>query len=200
MENYEFSRVGTGDGFHVHESTHLKNHFSFKNKYTVTRLGLKEHNKRFLQLTNGAPESIQDHRLLWHATSFQEIIYGNIIPNKGINLGDAVEITLVTIADSAFPRLQRSTKSFNQNTREQKNRYFNKTLYSARVVSEHAYGMLKWRWQVLYKKYECKLYNTKYVIVEAALLHYICIYKHDLCKSRWRLDVEHLELVNKQMI
>ena len=106
MENYEFPCVGAWDGFHVHVSTHLKNHFSFKNKYTITSMGLTGHNKRFLHLIIGAPGSIHDARLLRHSTLFHEISSGNIIPNKGINLGVAGEIPLVTIGDSAFPRLQ----------------------------------------------------------------------------------------------
>ena len=32
MENYDFPCVKALDGFHVHVSTHLKNHFSFKNQ------------------------------------------------------------------------------------------------------------------------------------------------------------------------
>ena len=94
MENYEISCVGAWDRFQVHVSAHLKNHFSFKNKYTVTRLGLIGHNKRFLQLTNGVPGSTYDARLLRHSTLFQEISYGYIIPNKVINLADAGETPL----------------------------------------------------------------------------------------------------------
>ena len=82
MENYEFPCVGAWDGFHVHVSTHLKNHFNFKNYYTITRMELIEHNKRFLDLTTGAPGSIHDARLRQHSTLFQEISRGNIIPNK----------------------------------------------------------------------------------------------------------------------
>ena len=145
MENYEFPCVGAWDGFHVHILTHLKNNFSFKNKYTITSTGLIGHKKRFLHLTNGAPGSIHDACLLRYSTLFQEITLRNIIPNKGINLGDAGEITLVMIGDSAFPRLEWLIKGFNENTRNQKERCFNKKLCSARVVSENAYGMLKGR-------------------------------------------------------
>ena len=40
IENYEFPCVGAWDGFHVNVACHLKNYFSFKNKYTVTSMGL----------------------------------------------------------------------------------------------------------------------------------------------------------------
>ena len=91
----------------------------------------------------GTP-SIHDARLLPHSTLFQEISCGNIIPNKDINLGDTGEIPIVTIGDSAFSGLQWKIKSFNENTRDKKERYFNKELSSA--IVENAYGMLKERW------------------------------------------------------
>ena len=53
---------------------------------------------------------------------------------------------------------------------------------------------------MLYKKCVCESYNAKYVIMAAALLHNICIYKNHPCKPRWRLDVEHLKLVNHDIL
>ena len=72
--------------------------------------------------------SIHNARLLRYSTLFQEQSCGDIIPNKGINLGDGGEISLVTTDDSAFMRLQCLIKGFNENTRDQKERYFNKKL------------------------------------------------------------------------
>ena len=57
-------------------------------------MGLIGHSKCFLHLIFGAPWSIHDTRLLQNSMLFQEIVRGNIIPNKGINLGDAGEIPL----------------------------------------------------------------------------------------------------------
>ena len=174
IENYEFPCVGAWDGFHVHVASHLKNYFSFKNKYTFTSMGLVGYNKRFLHLTTGAPGSTHDARLLRHTSLFREITNG------------------------AFSRLQWLVKGYNENTRDEKERYFNKKLSSARVATDNAYGMLKGRWRLIYKKCECKLYNVKYVIMAGVLLHNICIHRNDPCKPRWRLDVDHLELVDIQ--
>ena len=49
-ENYEFLCVGAWDGFQVRLDCRLKSYFSFKNKYTITSMGLIAHNKRFLHL------------------------------------------------------------------------------------------------------------------------------------------------------
>ena len=77
--------------------------------------------------------------------------------------------------ETAFQKQPWLTKPYSQNTKDAKKVYFNKRLCSARVVSEHAYGMLKGRWRVLYKRTECRLQNIKHVIMACILLHNICI-------------------------
>ena len=64
VENYEFPCVGAWDGFHVYISSKLKNFFSFKKRYTMTKMGLIGYNKRFLYAAVGAPGSTHDARLL----------------------------------------------------------------------------------------------------------------------------------------
>ena len=85
IENYEFPCVGAWGGFHVN-ITHLKNHYSFKNKYTVSSMSLVGHNKRFLHLTTGAPGSTRDARLLRHCSLFRTICNGGGILNKTVSL------------------------------------------------------------------------------------------------------------------
>ena len=62
------------------------------------------------------------------------------------------EIPLITTGDSAFPRFHWLIKAFNENTRDPKEKYFNKKLRSSRGVSENAYGMQKGRWLLTYIK------------------------------------------------
>ena len=119
IENYEFPCIGAWDGFHVNITTHLKNNYSFKNKYTVSSMGLVGHNKRFLHLTTGAPRSTYDTRLMRHCSLFRIICNGGKTPNKS-------EIPLITIADGAFPRLPWLIKAFSENIRDLKEKYFNK--------------------------------------------------------------------------
>ena len=138
IENYEFPCVDTWDGFHVNITTRLKNHYSFKNKYIVTSMSLVGHNKRYLYLTTGAPGSTHVARLLRHCSLFCTICNDGGISNKSVNLGNTGEIPLITIGDSAFPQLPWLIKAFSENTRHHKEKYFNKKLCSARVVTENA--------------------------------------------------------------
>ena len=77
-------------------------------------------------------------------------------------------------------------------------KYFNKQLRGARVVTEHAYGMLKGRWRILYKKTECRMRNVKYIIMACILLHNLCIELSDPCQPRWRFEVGEFSLMPKQ--
>ena len=66
-------------------------------------------------------------------------------------------IPFVTIGDVSFLGIH----GFKRDTMKTQltNNTFNKKLCSAQVVTEHAYGMLKYRWRILYKKTECRLHN-----------------------------------------
>ena len=69
------------------------------------------------------------------------------------------------VGDSAFPSRPWLLKAYSDTTKNRKERYFNRKLRSARVVSEHAYGMLKGRFRFVYKKAECRRHNVKAVII-----------------------------------
>ena len=73
---------------------------------------------------------------------YHRILNGDVLPNRAMYLDGSGEIPLVTVGDSAFPRHPWLLKCYNEETRDPQ-RYFNKKLCSARVVTENAYGMLR---------------------------------------------------------
>ena len=193
-----FPCVGAWDGFHVHVLTRLKNHYSFKHKYTITNMGFVGHNKRFLDLTCNAPGSTHDSRLLKRSRIYRDIQTGQALPNIHVDLdGDLGSIPLVTIGDTAFSQHEWLVKAF-PNARDVKKRLYNTKLCGARVVTENAYGMLKGRFRILYRC-EAKLRNVKYIIMVSVLLHNLCIAKNDPCNPRWKLTVEELSLIQKNV-
>ena len=181
IENYEFSCVGAWDGFHIYTTTKLKQYYSFKKRYFVSNM-----EKRFLYTAVGAPGSTHDSRLLRNTRLCQQLSEGEIFLNKCLHLGHSGEIPLVTIGGSTFPQHSWLLKAHKEDTKVDKERYFNKKLCSARVVTENCYGMLKERWRILYKNTKCKLYNLRYVIMSWTLLHNICIRFGDSCEPKWR--------------
>ena len=90
------------------------------------------------------------------------------------------EIPLTTVGDSAFPSRPWLLKPYQEGTRVLVERHYNTGLSSARVVSEHTFGMLKGPWRILYKKNECALENIQIVVMTCILLHNICIAKKTL--------------------
>ncbi|CAB3980691.1 Hypothetical predicted protein [Paramuricea clavata] len=106
-------------------------------------------------------------------------------------------LNFATVGGSAFPPRPWLLKAFAVPTKDQKEKHFNKKLRAARVVSEHAYGMLKGRWRIIYKKTECSRRNIKVIIMACIVLHNICIARHDPCNPRWKLEVNKLQLVKK---
>ena len=92
-----------------------------------------------------------------------------------------------------FPDLN----GYNLSTRDKQQKYFNKRLSGARVVSENAFGMLKERWRILFKRTECRLFNLRYIIMACIALHNLCIHVSDPCKQRWKLKVKDFDLVTK---
>ena len=97
----------------------------------MTNLGLIGYSKRFLYAAVVAPGSTHDARLLKESSIYSDIINGNVIPDRVVQLGDFGEIPLVTIGDSAFPQHVWLIKAYNENIRDNQKKYFNKRLCGA---------------------------------------------------------------------
>ena len=132
--------------------------------------GLMGYNKRFLALTAGAPGSTHDARFLRSTEVFQRYYCRRCYTWQSVKPGWWIwGIALVATGDSAFPCFAWLLKMFNANTQDPKERYYNKNLWSARVVAEHCYSMLKGRFRLIYRRCECKLENAKYIVMACVL-------------------------------
>ena len=177
LENWEFPCVGAWDGFHVYVSTKLKNYFSFKKRYSVSSMGFIASNKRFLWAAVGAPGSVHDSRLLKSRDLFAEIQQGHVFQ--------------ILCYEQGSTGTYRSQRLVIQHFHAMK-------IQEIQECKEHAYGMLKGRWRILYKKTECKLKNIRHVIMACIALHNICIARDNPCRPRWRLDIEKLHLIRNR--
>ena len=43
------------------------------------------------------------------------------------------------------------------------------------------------------------MYSVKYVVMTCVLLHNLCIARQDLCNPRWKLHVDELSLVERNI-
>ena len=178
----------------------LKTNFKLKTKYTVNNLALTSYNNTFLYAAVGASETTHDASMLNKSSLFYDVPSGRALPDRKVNLSDIVDIPLVTIGDSAFPRFSWLIKCYNENTRDRQEPYFDKMLCSARVVLENKYGMLKGRWRFLYKETETLPENLRYIIMTCIALYNLYIAENDQCKPRWQLEVHELDLIRGFLI
>ena len=80
----------------------MKNHFSFKKRYSISDIGLVRFNKHFLYVTVGAPGSTHDAILLRLTFLFKDILNGDANPDKLNKLGAFGTVPLATVEDNAF--------------------------------------------------------------------------------------------------
>ena len=79
----------------------------------MTNLDLIGYNKRFLYAAVGAPGSLRDARLLKELSIFHKILKGDVLPDRGISLGDFGYVPLVTVWDSVFSQFSWQIKGYN---------------------------------------------------------------------------------------
>ena len=83
------------------------------------------------------------------------------------------------LGDSAFPFRIWLMKPYTHANLTLEETNFNYRLSRARMVVERAFGQLKSRWRVLYRKLECQLETVKQVTLACLILHNICIAEND---------------------
>ena len=87
IENYKSPCIGAWDGFHVYVCSKLKTQYNFKHRYSISNMVLVGC-KRFLNLTIGALGSTHDARFLRNTSLFKQILNGQGLPDKTVDLGE----------------------------------------------------------------------------------------------------------------
>ena len=70
--------------------------------------------------------------------------------------------------------------------------YFNYRLSRARMITEGAFGKLKGRFRVLFRKCESKKETVKIMGLACVVLHNLCIDKEDVIPRRFDLPYDHI--------
>ena len=114
---------------------------------------------------------------------YQNIVGNDFLPEiqKVVKLPNGSELQLppILLGDSAFPHHVWLQKPFGNTTLSRKQLRFNYCLSRARMVAECAFGQLKERWQLLYRKIEVNQHSLKVKILACIVFHNICIEKGD---------------------
>ncbi|XP_037950861.1 protein ALP1-like [Teleopsis dalmanni] len=93
------------------------------------------------------------------------------------------------IGDAAYPLCNWIMKNYRDELTVEETS-FNLYLNQARIVVEQAFGRLKGRWRILYKKSDLDVYNMPHVIIACGILHNFVEISKQRYNSSW--DVERI--------
>ena len=103
------------------------------------------------------------------------------------NVG-GVHVPPLIVGDSPFPFQTFLMKPYtNAVLTEKQIKYLNYRLSRARMVTEGAYGKLKGRWRVLFRRNECSQKTVRTVTMACIVLHNIIMHKPWglIVKKKW---------------
>ena len=86
--------------------------------------------------------------------------------------------------------IQLLQKQFGNTNLSRKQSHFNYCLSRARMVTECAFGQLKGRWRLLYRKGEVHQHSLKINVLACIVLHNICIEKGDSISRKLDLSYD----------
>ena len=174
--------VAAIDGSHIPIKAPKENHedyFNRKHFYSYLVQGNVDSSGLFLSVANGFPGSLHDSRMLRLSDVYWAAENEDILMEPTLDMGGTVIRPLV-VGDSAYPLktwLLPVIKDNGALNRDQKK--FNKELSKARIVSEHAFGLLKGRWRALLKRLDEDHWRTPNTVTACCVLHNICIIRGD---------------------
>ena len=169
------------DGSHPIKAPKInhEDYFNRKHFYSYVVQGVVDSSQLYLSVSTGYPGSMHDARVLRLTELFDAAENEDFLMEPTLDVNGTVIRPLI-VGDSAYPLKTWLLRPFKDNgTLDQHQRYFNKQLSKARVVSEHAFGSTKNRWRVLQKRLDEQSDRVPDTIFACCVLHNICILRGD---------------------
>ena len=173
--------VGVIDGSHIRikaPNDSAPDYFSLYQQHDFIIQAIVDGKKVFMDFACGYPGSMHDARVLRRSTIFQSAEQKNVRTQPTVNV-NGHDIGLYPLGDSAYPLSPWLMKPYPEGTRDPREIAFNEELSSARVKVECAFGVLKSRWRILLKRFDCRIPFAVRNAVASAVLHNICIRSGD---------------------
>ena len=145
---------------------------------------------RFIWASVGVPGKTHDSTLMQSTELWDRIVAGNVIPNI-VQQIENVDIPPLILGDGAFPLRTWIMKPHGDVVLPEDKRYFNYRHSRARLVTEGAFGRLKSRFRVLFRKYESNKEKVKLYLLSSVVLHNLCIELGDLVPRKFDLTLDH---------
>ncbi|XP_039968579.1 putative nuclease HARBI1 isoform X2 [Bactrocera tryoni] len=186
--------LGALDGKHINISRPSNSgsfYFNYKKTFSIVLLAIVDSNSNFLMVDVGANGRISDGGVFGNSKFFKKLESGslNLLEPQAV-LADEDSLPFVFVSDAAFALRKNVLKPFGHNNLTENEMLFNKTLSSARVKVENAFGILASRFRLL--QTTINLCPEKVTTVVLA-----CCYLHNYlrCQSNSnRFEYENIQL------
>lgn len=166
-----------------------KEYHNFKNFFSIVMMAIVDAAARFMWVSVGFPGNSHDSIIFQSTQLWSDITEKKVIPEISQNF-QGTDIYPMILGDSAFPFRIWLMKPYSNAVLSAEQHYFNYRLSRARMVSERAFGQLKSRWRVLYRKSSCQPDAVKCIALACVVLHNVCIDVSDSLPSQLDLT-EH---------
>ena len=168
----------------------MKQYFNFKGFYSIVLMALVDAEYRFIWASVGTPGNTHDSTLMQSTELWDRIVAGNVIPNI-VQQIDNVDIPPLILGDGVFPLRTWIMKPHGDAVLPEDKKYFNYRHSRARLVTEGAFGRLKSRFRVLFRKCESNKETVKLYGLASVVLHNLCIELGDLVPRKFDLTLDH---------
>ena len=136
---------------------------------------------RFLWTSVGLPGSVNDACTFQTSHLYSDIVRGNALPDVKnvltVQSQREAQLPSILLGDFAFPHHSCLQKAFANTVLSEKQSHFNYCLSRARFATEFAFGHLKGRWRLLYRKSKVSQHSLKMSVLACIVLYNICIEK-----------------------
>ena len=169
--------VGALDGSHIAIRVPKEDPNEYVNRkrfHSIVLQGVAGANGKFLHVSTGYAKRIHEARMLRMSSLLPSTGNGDILHSPKCRIG-GTQVKPLIVADPAYKLTTWCTKPFPQTralTDSQQD--FNKSLSSARVVVEQAFGLLKGRWRCLLNQLDESVEKVSSTIIACCILHNIC--------------------------
>ena len=155
-----------------------KEYHNFKNFYSIVLMGLVDSHCRYIL-----------HAVIFRLADLWNSIKEGFIPMIGKTVRD-VTVPPLIVGDSAFPLCSWLLKPYTNAVLTPQQHYFNYRLSRARMVTEAAYGQLKGRWRVLFRKNESSRDQARITTLPWMVLHNTCIMQGNAISRKLDLSLD----------
>ncbi len=168
---------GAVDGTHIPiqaPKEFQSDYYNRKGFHSVVLQGFVDHQYKFMNVNFGFPGSVHDARVFANSQLYKLGSEGLLCPQVHRQIrGKSVPV--VILGDSAYPALTWLMKPFSDNRLQTPGRRaYNYHHSRARMVVENAFGRLKGRWRILFKRNDTIIQKLPNLVIAYCVLHNLC--------------------------